>query len=81
MTIRNRAKYDTFYWDSKVETSINVSYLDDIFELIYTKIISNIKKYLGKGSCCIIDSVFNHNISISKYNTLAGSSRIRLPKE
>ena len=49
--------------------------------MIYTKIISNIQKYLGKGSCCIIDSVIHHNISISKYNNLAGSSRIRLPKE
>ena len=29
---------------------------------------------LGKGSGWIIDSVINHNLSISKYNPLAGSS-------
>ena len=40
---------------------------------IYTTITSNIKKYLGKGSGWIINSVFDHNISISKYNSLAGS--------
>ena len=29
----------------------------------------------------IIDSVIDHNINISKYNPLAGSSYIKLPKE
>ena len=37
--------------------------------------------YLGKGSGWIIDSVIHHNINISKYNPLAGSSYIKLPKE
>ena len=48
---------------------------------IYTKIILNIQKYLGKGSGWIIDSAIDHNIDISKYNPLAGSSYIKLPKE
>ena len=39
------------------------------------------KKSLGKGSGWIIDSVIDHNISISKYNPLAGSSYIKLSKE
>ena len=39
------------------------------------------KKNLGKGSGWIIDSVIDHDISISKYNPLAGSSYIRLSKE
>ena len=39
------------------------------------------KKCLGKGSGWIIDSVIDHNINISKYNPLAGSSYIKLPKE
>ena len=29
----------------------------------------------------LIDSFINHTISISKYNSLAGSSYIKLPKE
>ena len=36
---------------------------------------------MGKGSGWIIDSVIDHTVSISKYNPLAGSSYIKLPKE
>ena len=43
--------------------------------------ITNIQKYLEKDSDWIIDSAVEHNISISKYNPLAGSSYIKLPKE
>ena len=34
-----------------------------------------------KGSKWIIDSVIDYTISVSKYNTLSGSSYIKLPKE
>ena len=44
----NKIKYDTFYSNS--ETFINESNIDDVFELIYTTITSNIQKSLGKGS-------------------------------
>ena len=54
--------------------------IDDVFESICSTIISNIKKYLGKGSGCITDSVLNHNINISKYKALAGNSCIKLKK-
>ena len=43
--------------------------------------MSNIQKYLGKSSSWIIDSVIKHTISMFKYNPLAGSSYIKLPKE
>ena len=36
---------------------------------------------LEKGSCWIIDSVIDHNISILNNIRLAGSSYIKLPKE
>ena len=36
------------------------------------------QKSLGKGSEWIIDSVIDHNIIISKYNPLSGSSYIKL---
>ena len=52
-----------------------------MFTSIYTAVITNIQKYSGKGSGWIIDSVIDHNISISKYNPLAGSSYIKLSKE
>ena len=32
------------------------------------------KKFLGEGSGCIIDSGIKHTISVSKYNPLAESS-------
>ena len=38
------------------------------------------QKSLAKGLGWIIDSVIYHTISISKYNALAGSSYIILPK-
>ena len=81
--IEQRTKYDTFYSHSNnAEAIINESEIDDyVFKSIYTTIISNIQRFLGKGSGCFIDSVIDHNINISKYNLLAGSSYIKLPKE
>ena len=55
--------------------------MNNVFESIYSTIISNIQKYLGKGSGWIIYSVIDLTNSISKYNLLAGSSYINLPKE
>ena len=52
-----------------------------MFKSIYTTIITNIQKSLGKDSGWIIDSVIDHTISILKYNPLARSSYIKLPKE
>ena len=51
-----------------------------MFQSIYTTIISNIEKFTGKGAEWIIDSVIDHTTSMSKYNSLAGSSHIKLPK-
>ena len=43
--------------------------------------MSNIQKILRKSSRWIIDSVIYDNINMSKYNPLAGSSCIKLPKK
>ena len=72
----DETKYYIFYSSSKSEIIINDSDIDDVFQSIYTTIIPNIQKYLGKGSGWIIDSVIDHTISISKYNHLDGSSYI-----
>ena len=37
--------------------------------------------FLGNGSGWIIDLVREHHINTSKYNPLAGSSYIKLPKQ
>ena len=65
----------------KTETIINETDINNVLESIYTTVILNIQKSLGKGSGWIIDSVTEHNISFSKYNPLVGSSYIKLPKE
>ena len=39
--------------------------------------ISNIQNSLGNGSGWNIESVIEYNLSISKYNPLAGSSYIK----
>ena len=59
---------------SKPEAVVNKSNIDYSFESVYSTIISNMQKSLGKGSDWIIDSVINHTINISKYNPIAGSS-------
>ena len=48
---------------------------------IYTTIITNIQKSLGKGSGWIIDLVIDHTTSILKYNPLARRSYIKVPKQ
>ena len=72
---------DTFYANSKAGTDINESDTHHVFKSFYTSITSNIQKSLGKGSSRIIDSVIDHNSRILRYNTLAGSSYIKLAKD
>ena len=81
MESKDKKKYDNFYSSSKAVITINESGIDDVFKSIYTTIITNMQKSLGKDSGWIIDSMIDHTISISKYNPLAGSSYIKLPKE
>ena len=53
----------------------------DYKKKIYTTVIPSLQNSLGKGSSWITDSVTEHNISVSKYNPLAGSKYIKLHKE
>ena len=73
----DKTKYDNFYSSSKAEEIINENDIDDLFQSIYTTIITSTQKSLGKYSDWINDSVIGHTISISKYNPLAGSSYIK----
>ena len=70
----DKTKYGTSYSNSKAETIINKSGIDDVFETMYTTVISNIQNVLGKASGCIVDSVVCHNIYISKYTPLGGGN-------
>ena len=77
----DKTNYDNFYSSSKAEIIINEKDIDDVFKSFCTTITTNIHKSLRKGSGWIIDSVIDHAINISKYNPLAGSNYIKLPKE
>ena len=70
----DKTPYSTFHSNSKAETIINESDIDDVFEPIYNSIISEIQKILGKDSGWIILSFIDYNINISKYNSLSSSS-------
>ena len=48
---------------------------------IYSTVIANIEKSLGQGGSFFLDSVADHNINISKWNVLAGSSYTKLPNK
>ena len=45
----DKAKYNTFYSNSKAEMIINESDIDDVFKSINTTVISNIQKRLEKS--------------------------------
>ena len=66
----------TFNSNSKAKTIINERDIDNVFESIYSAIISDIQKSLGQGSDWIINSVIDH-----KYKPLSGSIYTKLPKE
>ena len=63
----DKTKYVNFYSSSKPEIITNESEIDDVSQSIYTLIITNIQKSLGKGSGWITGSLIDHTISISKY--------------
>ena len=60
----DKTKYDNFYLSPKAKVIITECDTDDVLQSIYTTIITNIRRSLGKGSGWIIDSVIHHTFSI-----------------
>lgn len=75
-----KTKYDTLYSNSIAEAVSHESEIYDAIESIYTTAISNVQKYLVKGSGWVTDLVID-DINISKNNPVVGSSYAKLPKE
>ena len=50
MESEDKTNYDTFYTNSKAKIIIKESDIDDLFQSIYTTVISNIQKSLEEGS-------------------------------
>ena len=67
--------YDNFYSRSKAEIITNESDIEDLFKSIYTKIITSIKRSLGKDSGWIIHSVIDHCISVVIVYTLPSQKK------
>ena len=59
----DKTTYVIFHSNVKAEIIINEGDIDYVFQSIYTTIITNIQKSLGKGSGWIIDSVNDHTRS------------------
>ena len=55
----DKTKYSIFYSNSNAETIIYQSDIDDVFESMYSAIISSIQKSLGKDSGWNSDSDFD----------------------
>ena len=47
---KDKTKYENMFPSSKIELIINESDIDEAFQYIYTAIMTNIKKSLGKVS-------------------------------
>ena len=47
---KDKTKYDNIYSSSKTEMIVNESDIKNVFKSIYTTIITNIQKSLGKWS-------------------------------
>ena len=62
----DKTKYDNFYSSSKAQIVINESEIADGFQSIFTTVIKNIHRSLGKGWGWITDSFIDHTISIFK---------------
>ena len=79
----DNAKYDIFYSQSKAETIVNESEINDVFESIYTPIISGIKTFLEKVQAGLLtqSKIINIDFNISKYIALVGSSYIKLSED
>ena len=61
---KDKTKYDNIYSSSKTVMIVNESDIKNVFKSIYTTIITNIQKSLGKWSGQITDSVIYHSFII-----------------
>ena len=59
---KDKTNYDNFYSTPNAEIIINKSDIDDVFQSICTKIITNIQKSLEKCFSQINDSVIDHKL-------------------
>lgn len=64
----NETKYSTFYLNSKAETFTHDSDIDNVFESIYSRIITKIQKYQEEGSGWTTVSVIKQTLAFRNRN-------------
>ena len=78
---KDQIKFDNFYLSLKAEITMKESGIDNLFEPIYSTMISHKQKSLGEGSAWTIDFVIDCTISTSKSNRSAARTYVKLQKE
>ena len=71
----------TAYFNSKAQTIINQTEINEALQLSQQLILKLIGNWLSEGSGWTILSIENHYLNIVKYEPLKGSSYIQLPQE
>ena len=59
----------------------NLDKVEDDVIIAHTKILNSIEKFLADGSGWVVNKILDHNVNISVYKPLKGSSYIETPKE
>ena len=78
---KDQIKFDNSYLSLKAEITMKASGIDNLFEPIYSTMISHKQKSLGEGSAWTIDFVIDCTISTSKSNRSAARTYVKLQKE
>ena len=73
--------YKTAYFNSKAQTIINNIEIPEPLQLTKQKILNMIAQWVSEGSGWTVESVDNHYLNIVQYQTMKGSSYIKLPQE
>ena len=73
--------YKTAYFNSKPQTIINNTEINESLQLSKQQILNMIAQWVSEGSGWTIESVDNHYLNIVQYQPMKGSSYIKLPQE
>jgi len=74
-------KRKTAYFNSKAQTIINITGLNQQLKMAKEEIRKKIEAWLSEGSGWMVDKINDHYLNIIKYKPLKGKSYFQLPKE
>ena len=77
----NEIMYKTAYFNSKPQTIINNTEINEALQLSKQQILNITAQWISEGSGWTVESVDNHYLNTVKYEPMKGSSYIKLPEE